>query len=109
MSSRGCRRWAAFDLLDVDWALEPCFAITQFCDKCDLWISKLVDWGGPGKLLGVEISSTWPLIATLKQYRQTGIIAEFTLEQTEYIDRKLQHWCQQDSKTLVMDNGEPLF
>jgi len=60
VSSRGCRRRTALYLLDAEARSEPFSTGTQFCDNCDVCVSRLVDCGGPGKLLGVDISLTQP-------------------------------------------------
>ena len=60
VSSRGCRRRTASYLLDADERSEPFSTGTPFCDNCDVCVSRLVDCGGPGKLLGVDISLTQP-------------------------------------------------
>jgi hypothetical protein len=49
--SRGCCRRTALYLLDADERPEPFSTGTQFCDNCDVCVSRLVDCGGPGKLL----------------------------------------------------------
>jgi len=56
VSSRGCCRRTALYLLDTDQRLAPFSTGTQFRDNCNVCISRLVDCGGPGKLLGVDIS-----------------------------------------------------
>jgi hypothetical protein len=109
VSSRGCRRRTALYLLDGDERSEPFSTGTQFCDNCDVCVSRLVDCGGPGKLLGVDISLTQPFRVPQKRSRQTGNIAKSTLKQREYIDKKLQHWCLQRWKTLAMGDGEQRF
>jgi len=73
VSSRGCRRRTALYLLNVDERLEPFSTGTQFCDNCDVCVSRLVDCGGPGKLLGVDISLTQLFRVPQKRSRQTGV------------------------------------
>jgi len=96
-------------LLHVDERSEPFFTGTQFCDNRDVCVSRLVDCGGPGKLLRVDITLTQLFRVPQKRSRQTGNIAKSPLKQRKYIDKELQHWCLQRWKTLAMGDGETGF
>jgi len=109
VSLRGCRRRTALYLLDADERSEPFSTGIQFCDNRDVRDSRLVDCGGPGKFLGVDISSFQPFRVPQTRSRQTGNIAKSTLKLREYIDKKLQHWCLQRWKTLAMGDSEQRF
>jgi len=88
VSSRGCHRRTPLYLLNADERSEPFCTGTQFCNNCDVCVSRLVDCRGPGKLLKVEISLTQPFRVPPKRSRQTGNIAKSTLKEREYIDKK---------------------